>query len=153
MSSPEVHPALLESSESYENDPLGIEKSSMSFTDRPSGSVGEGALIECALRNEDEDEEEVSVSDWLPSEEEEDVPEGGGGDADLLTLGSLRRLGVDLNAVRNLFSASSITVRLLSASSTPSGGTYLQRSMTALYNSGSSLCPFNIVSNACMMQV
>ena len=153
MSSPEVHPALLESSESYENDPLGIEKSSMSFTDRPSGSVGEGALIECALRNEDEEEEEVSVSDWLPSEEEEDVPEGGGGDADVLTLGSLRRLGVDLNAVRNLFSASSITVRLLSASSTPSGGTYLQRSMTALYNSGSSLCPFNIVSNACMMQV
>ena len=153
MSSPEVHPALLESSESYENDPLGIEKSSMSFTDRPSGSVGEGALIECALRNEDEDEEEVSVSDWLPSEEEEDVPEGGGGDADVLTLGSLRRLGVDLNAVRNLFSASSITVRLLSASSTPSGGTYLQRSMTALYNSGSSLCPFNIDSNACMMQV
>ena len=153
MSSLEVHPTLLESSESYENDPLGIEKSSMSFTDRPSGSVGEGALIECALRNEDEEEEEVSVSDWLPSEEEEDVPEGGGGDADVLTLGSLRRLGVDLNAVRNLFSASSITVRLLSASSTPSGGTYLQRSMTALYNSGSSLCPFNIVSNACMMQV
>ena len=153
MSSPEVHPTLLESSESYENDPLGIEKSSMSFTDRPSGSVGEGALIECALRNEDEEEEEVSVSDWLPSEEEEDVPEGGGGDADVLTLGSLRRHGVDLNAVRNLFSASSITVRLLSASSTPSGGTYLQRSMTALYNSGSSLCPFNIVSNACMMQV
>ena len=153
MSSPEVHPALLESSESYENDPLGNEKSSMSFTDRPSGSVGEGALIECALRNEDEEEEEVSVSDWLPSEEEEDVPEGGVGEADVLTLGSLRRHGVDLNAVRNLFSASSITVRLLSASSTPSGGTYLQRSMTALYNSGSSLCPFNIVSNACMMQV
>ena len=125
----------------------------MSFTNRPSGSVGEGALIECALRNEDEDEEEVSVSDWLPSEEDEDVPEGGAGDADVLTLGSLRRHGVDLNAVRNLFSASSITVRLLSASSTPSGGTYLQRSMTALYNSGSSLCLFNIVSNACMIQV
>ena len=127
--------------------------SSMSISERPSGSVKEGVLIECASADEDEVVDEVSLSERVSSVDKEDLPEAAGDDGDVLTLVVLRRLGVDLNAARNLCSASLTTLRLLITSSTPRGGTYLHSSMIALYNSWSSPWPFSIVNMACMTQV
>ena len=95
--------------------------SSMSISDRPSGSVKEGVVFECAPAEEDEVVEEVSLSERLSSEDEEDDPEADGDDGDVLTLVVLRRLGVHLNAVRNLCSASLTTLRLLNTLSPPVG--------------------------------